>query len=84
MQGGAVHATKTESQTVSGRVSKRDAAGGGWVLKSEDGRDYHLKGDDDLLRLRYGDQVEVTGLVTPPAVGVNSIQVEKVTFSAKR
>jgi hypothetical protein len=79
----AVPATKVESLTISGRVSKSDAAGSGWVLKTEDGREYSLKGDDDLLRCRHGDQVEVTGVVTPP-VGVNSIQVEKVSFSAKR
>lgn len=79
----AVPATKGESLTISGRVSKTDAPGSGWVLKTEDGREYSLKGDDDLLRWRQGDQVEVTGVVTPP-VGVNSIQVKKVSFSAKR
>jgi hypothetical protein len=76
---------KAKSRNFVGRVSRTYAGGGAWLLRANDGREYFLQGDEDVLRFRSGDQVEVTGEVTPSAiVGGNSIQVEKVSFTAKR
>jgi hypothetical protein len=73
-----------ESRSLSGHVLWTQAGGGGWLLKAEGGAHYFLKGDQSILRLRNGDKVEISGVVTPSSVlGIQGVQVEKVTFSTK-
>jgi hypothetical protein len=69
-------------QTVSGRVSRTDA--GAWVLRSDEGHEYLLNGDESVLRLRVGDRVEVSGPVIPPVPSRPTLSVEKISFSARR
>jgi len=72
-------------ETLTGNVGWTHVGGGSWVLKVDGGKEYLLKGDDSILRLRVGDKVEVSGVVKPSGtLGMTSVVVEKVSFSAKR
>jgi hypothetical protein len=77
--------TSTAVETLAGQVGRTHADGGYWTLKTGDGKEYMLKGDDSILRLRIGDQIEVSGSVKHVDVmGMPTVAVEKMTLSAKR
>ena len=83
-QPAAATTDKHGMETLTGNVGWTHVGGGNWVLKA-DGKEYLLKGDDSILRLRVGDKVEVSGVVKPSGtLGMTSVVVEKVSFSAKR
>jgi hypothetical protein len=78
------HSDRMGTTTYSGKVAWTQAAGGHWVLKTPRG-DYLLKGDPDMLRLKVGDHIEVSGaLKTADAMGMPAVIVERLSLSTRR